>query len=378
MGLTLALGALLVASSAYYAAALAAIAGFRRRPPLEADATASGVGVSVLKPAVGAGDEFAEFLRSHAAQDHSDFEILVGTRPGDTDAREATRTVQAEFPESRIEIIECPEASRGCNGKVEVLERLAQRASKAVWVVTDADIRVPPRYLRTICAELSSPNMGLVTCLYRAEAGSGLASRLEGLRIDTEFPCEVLLARRLQGMRFALGATLAFRRETLARIGGFNSLRGFMGDDYILGARVASEGLRVEVSSIPVSTRSRRDDGLTQVWGRQLRWSRTIRKQRPAGHAGLVVTFAMGWCCLALLVQPETLWPLAVVSAASRLAAGVASASLVDATGTARNLWLLPLADIAASVTWIGSYFGNTVTWAGKPLKLGRGGQILG
>lgn len=377
MVLTLVLGTLIALSGAYYAAALAAMAGFRRRPPPDTGTSDSRTGVSVLKPAPDAGPEFADLLRSHAAQDHPDFEILVGVAPADSDAAQAARMVRDEFPALRIEIVECPGGSSGCNEKADILERLAARAEKPVWVVTDADIGVPSHYLQAVCAELAPPGTGLVTCLYRGEAGDGLASRLEAVRIDSEFPAQVLMARWLQGMRFALGSTLAFHRETLARLGGFQRLRGFVGDDYVLGSMVASEGLTVDVSSITVSTRAHRNDGPAQVWERQLRWSRTIRKQRPAGHAGLVVTFATVWCCAALLVQPSTLWPLALTGAALRLAGGAMSSALVRSKRPLRTLWLLPGADIAAFAIWICSYFGNTVSWGGKRLRLGAEGRIL-
>lgn len=377
MVLALVLGTLVAVSCAYYAAALAAMAGFRRQPSPAAGTSDPQTGISVLKPAADAGPEFADLLRSHAAQDYPDFEILVGIAPGDSVAAEAACTVRDEFPALRIEIVECPDGSPGCNGKAEVLARLAERAEKPVWVVTDADIRVPSHYLRTVCADLDLPGTGLVTCLYRGEAGAGLASRLEAVRIDTEFPAQVLVARSLQGMRFALGSTLAFRRETLARLGGFQRLRGFVGDDYVLGAMVASEGLTVDISSIAVSTQAHRNDGPAKVWERQLRWARTIRKQRPAGHAGLVVTFATVWCCAALLAQPSTLWPLATAGAALRLAAGAMSGTLVKSKRPLRNLCLLPAADLAAFAIWICSYFGNTVSWGSRRLRLGSGGRIL-
>ncbi len=377
MDLTLTLGALIAASITYYAAALLAMARFRRRPRPEAQSPEASAGVSLLKPAVEAGATFSELLRSHAAQDHPDFEILVGVRPGDSETRNATRAVRDEFPSLRIEIVDCPEGSSLGNDKANVLERLARRASKPVWVVSDADIWVPKHYLRTLCAELGPMDTGLVTCLYRGEASGGLASRLEAVRIDTEFPALVLVAEWLQGMRFGLGSTLALRRETLQKLGGFQSIRGFVGDDYVLGAMVAAAGQRVEVSSLAVATRANLGDTTPQVWDRQLRWSRTIRKQRPAGHAGLIFTFATVWCGLAVLVQPAALWPLAALGAASRLAAGLMSARLVGSAGSIRNLWLAPAADIAAFAIWACSYFGATVSWAGRRMRLGPGGRIL-
>lgn len=352
------------------------MAGFRRRPLAGADSSRPLPGASLLKPAVEPGPAFGDLLRSHAAQDHPDFEILVGIRPGDKEAAGAVERVQAEFPNRRIAVVECPEQGPRLNGKAEVLERLAQHSSNPVWVVTDADIRVPRHYLRTVCTELDTPGTGLVTCLYRGEPRGGLASRLEAIRIDTEFPAQVLLARRLQGVRFALGATLAFRRQTLERLGGFRPLKGFVGDDYTLGAMVAGEGLGVKLSSVPVATRTGQGDGPGQVWDRQLRWSRTIRKQRPAGHAGLAVSFATVWCCLALVVAPAALWPLAALAAALRIAAAVMSARTVGSVAVARDLWLVPFADIAAFTVWVCSYFGNEVKWAGRRMRIGPGGRI--
>lgn len=377
MVLTLVLGALAAASGAYYWAATAATAGFRRRPPPGSCSLASLPGVSLLKPTTDPDPGFLDLLRSHAAQDHPEFEIIVGLRPGDRETAAAVRRIRALFPGLRILGVECPSGSGGLNDKVQALERLAEHASKPVLVVNDADVRVPQGYLRTICRELGAAGTGLVTCLYRGEAEGGLAARLEALRINTEFPAQVSLARRLQGMRFGLGATLAFRRETIERLGGFRSLREFVGDDYLLGARIAASGLRVEVSSVPVVTRTGPNDGPRRVWDRQLRWSRTIRKQRPAGHAGLAVSFATVWCGLALLAQPASLWPIAALALAARLAAAVASTRIVGSSEAVRSLWLVPLADVAAFAVWVFSYFGNEVQWAGRRIRLGAGGRIL-
>ncbi len=377
MHLTLALGALVVASVIYYGAALIAmVRSWRRTHPATGPHGAT-VGVSLLKPAVGAGPTFLDLLRSHAVQDHPDFEILIGVGPGDSAARDAARAIQAEFPTLRVETVDCPEEDSRQNGKAMVLERLAQRASKPVWVVTDADIRVPQGYLRVLCSELGRPNTGLVTCLYRGESNGSMASRLEAARINTEFPAQVLLAQWLQGLRFALGSTLAIHRDTLRDLGGFGALRQHVGDDYRLGAMVAAGGQRVEVSALPVAMRSERGNGTANVWDRQLRWSRTIRKQRPAGHAGLVITFATVWSALAVLLQPAALWPLAVLGLTSRMAAGAVSARLVGRAPVGRDLLLVPIADIAAFAVWACSYCGSSVNWAGRQMRLGSGGRIL-
>ena len=374
---TLPLGGLIAVSCAYSLAALVAIGRFRRRPLPSLLAPADCPGVSILKPAAGAGPEFEDLLRSFATQEHPDFEILVGVGSADEEVREAVRIIQAEFPHLRIVAVNCPERSTGCNEKVEALETLALHARKPVWVISDADIRVPSEYLRAICTDLGRPNAGLATCLYRARTGSGLASRLERLWINAEFPCQVLLARWLQGTRFALGATLAFKRETLEEIGGFGTIRQFIGDDYQLGNRIAATGLAVKISSVVVVTELPSHDGWRDVWGRQLRWSRTIRMQRPVGHAGLFVGLGSIWALLAMIVAPTTLWPLAVTAFCLKAATAALASSQVGCGGIARRLWLLPACDLASGAVWLWSFAGRTVEWADRAIRLGSGGRIL-
>lgn len=377
MDLTLPLGGLVAVSCAYSLSALVAVGRFRRRPLPDLLAPPDCPGVSILKPAAGAGPEFVHLLRSFATQEHPDFEILVGAGSTDEEVRNAVRLIQGEFPHLRINAVDCPVRSTGCNEKVEALEALALHAGKPVLVASDADIRVPPGYLRALCTDLGRPRAGLTTCLYRARTGPGLASRLEGFWINTEFPCQVLLSRWLQGTRFALGATMAFKRETLQEIGGFGSIRQFIGDDYQLGNRIAATGLAVKISSVVVVTELPSNDGWREVWRRQVRWSRTIRMQRPMGHAGLFVGFGSIWAILAMVVAPSTLWPLALAALALRAATAVNASSQVGCGGIARSFWLLPACDLASLAVWLWSFAGRTVEWAERAIRLGSGGRIL-
>lgn len=372
-----AVGLLAAASCAYYLAAVLVLWRHSRAQRGAPPAPRSKPGITILKPAAGARADFVDLLRSHAAQDYPDFEILVGVGGHDSPARAAVRKLQADFPRARIQLVDCPAPAAGYNGKVEALLELARHASKPVWVLSDADIEVPAGYLASLSAELQAPNTGMVTCLYRAEPDASLLTRLEACRINTEFPAQVLLAKGLQGVRFGLGSSMALRAETLASVGGFRELRNVIGDDYHLGARIAAEGLSVRLSSTPVSTRLSRGATWRQSWRRQLRWSKTIRKQRPLGHFSLALTFAVPWSVLALLTEPGTLWPLAAAALSLRLLAGGSAARLVRAQGSSRSLWLVPAADLCAAAVWLGSLFGNEVWWNGRRLRLGTHGRIV-
>src|SRR5205085_11192397 len=120
------------------------------------------------------------------------------------------------------------------------------------------------------------PAVGLVTCLYRGVAAETLGSRLEALGISTDFCPGILIARKLEGIRFGLGSTLAFRRKDLHALGGFESLVDYLADDYEVGRRIAELGLKIELSESVVETHLPQYT-FREFLQHQLRWARTIR-----------------------------------------------------------------------------------------------------
>ena len=116
-------------------------------------------------------------------------------------------------------------------------------------VMSDSDIRVTPQMLSTLAAEFADPRLGLATCPYCAVPGRSLWSTLEAVGLNTEFIGGVLVARMLDGMKFAIGPTIAARRETLDRIGGFDAVKDFLAEDFVLGKLAAEHGFGVILSS---------------------------------------------------------------------------------------------------------------------------------
>ena len=72
--------------------------------------------------------------------------------------------------------------------------------------------------------------------------GRSFWSTLEAVGLNTEFIGGVLVARMLDGMKFALGPTIAARRETLARIGGFDAVKDYLAEDFVMGKLAAERG----------------------------------------------------------------------------------------------------------------------------------------
>jgi ceramide glucosyltransferase len=353
----------------------------RRRPPVVNQDFAPSV--SVLKPLKGYDPGMYEAFAGHCRQTYSgDYEILFGVSSLDDPSVAAVHQLQAEFPEHNIQLILCPE-KLGLNGKISNVVQLAARAQYDYLIVNDSDIHVSPNYLSRILCGFAAPEkgkpVGLVTAPYKGIAHRTLGSRLEALGIATDFFPGVLTSFMIEGgIRFGLGSTLAVSRSALAAIGGFAPLADSLADDYELGQRIAAAQYSVHLSREVVSTAVPAYN-LKGFFAHQLRWARGVRDARPAGYAGLILTYALPWAILNAIANGLSLSSLALLSlilaARITVALGIGIGILHDRQ-VLRDLWLLPLRDFCALWIWIWSFAGNTVTWRGEAFELKNGKLI--
>ena len=357
-----------LASAVYWLLVIVAAVRWRRSP---AGAPAASPPVSILKPVHGRDPHFYEAIRSHALQDYPQYEILFGiSRPDDAAADDIRRLI-AEFPERHIRLIIA--STKMPNAKVGVLADLAAEARYPLLLINDSDITVAPDYLRRVTAALERPATGLVTCLYRARSET-TPGRWEALGVATEFVPSVLVARMLGSVEFALGSTMLLRANDLGRIGGFAAIGEYLADDYQLGRRIRSLGLRVEFAPAVVETNL---GGVTwgEVWRHQLRWTRSIRVSRPGGYCGYLVTHATFWSLVAIATGT---WPAGLAALAIRLLAGirVAGGVLLDSAAVRRAFWI-PFRDLWGFAIWVCGLAGGPVEWRGISIRLSPDGKII-
>jgi ceramide glucosyltransferase len=364
-------------SLVYYALCLWSAAGFLRAVKLADKSvrpTTFYASVSILKPLKGTDPEMYENFRSHCVQDYPEYEIIFGVSDPDDPAIALVKQLKSEFPQRAIQLIVCPKRL-GTNIKVSNLAQMLSQARHDYLIVNDSDIRVAPDYLSRVLAPLADSKTGLVTCLYRGVANSSLGSHLEALGISTDFCPGVLVAQRLEGVKFALGSTMAFRRRDLAAIGGFESLADYLADDYHLGNRIAAMGLKVELSQVVVETFLPRYS-MSEFLDHQLRWARAVRDSRFWGYVGLGITFGLIWALLTLILAAGALWAwgLFALTAVMRFAVAifVGGRALRD-RNILRWLPLIPLRDAVALLVWLMSFAGHTVSWRGDVFKLEAG-----
>jgi len=354
----------------------AAVLSYRRRAArLPAAGAHPQPAFSILKPLRGLDDGLDENLRSFFRQDYPEFEILLGIDTEDDPALPVAEAVRREFPNVPSRILVTGESPYR-NPKDYSLERMAAEARHDILVMSDSDIRVGPEMLRTLAAEFADPELGCLTCPYRAVPGSSFWTRLEALGMNTEFMAGVLVARLVEGMKFGVGPTMVMRRKALEAIGGFSRVKDSYIDDFLLGRYAAEAGFRTELSAYVIEHRI----GSQPFWKNikhRVMWQRGTRFSRPAGYYGQVFTFPIP-TALPLLLAAPSWWPLAALAAAARYVAAwaVAGPALRDPLFR-RWWWLLPLQDVVSWLSWLAAFFGNTIVWRGRRYRLGAEGRLI-
>lgn len=330
--------------------------------------------MSVLKPLAGVDEGLEENLRSFFEQKYEGFEILFAVRSASDPAIAVAERLRGQYPSIPSRLIVTGEPPYP-NAKVYSLDRMLAAAEHDLIVMADSDVHVDPLLLATLAAEFADPGVGMITCPYRAAPGPSFWSTLEAIGLNTEFIGGVLVARMLDGMKFALGPTIAARRETLAAIGGFDAVKDFLAEDFVMGNRAAELGHGVILSSYVIEHRIGSQGFLANAKHR-LRWNRSTRRSRPWGYIGQVFTNPLPPALLLWAARPEW-WPVVAATAVLRAAAGFATAgvALRDPL-TARLWWLVPLQDIASFLAWLGGFFGNTIVWRGRRYYLRADGRF--
>jgi ceramide glucosyltransferase len=331
--------------------------------------------ISILKPLCGLDEGLEENLRSFFVQDYPDYEVLLGLHRRDDPAAALAVKIMGEYAGRVKARLIITGESPIPNGKAYSLNRLVREASHDLLVMSDSDVRVKPCLLAHLAQEFQQNSVGLITCPYLAVPGRSLWSRLEAVGMNTELLGGVLVARMIEGMRFALGCTVAVRRNVLDDMGGFGYLQDFLAEDFVIGHRAAELGHAVLLSSCVIEHRIG-SQGLLDNLGHRLRWARSTRRSRPAGYWGQVFTYPLPWALL-LWATWHVTWPLLPLTLALRAAAAMATARYVLRDPiTSRQWWLLPLQDVLGLLVWISGFVGDTIIWRDRKCTVLPDGRL--
>jgi ceramide glucosyltransferase len=336
--------------------------------------------VTIFKPVHGMEEQLAANLESFFQQDYPDYEIIFGARDLENPAAQIAEQVRARYSKipSRMILSGAPEWP---SAKVFSLDKMIAASSRSYFIISDSDVRVAPDFLRNTIPPLLDTKVGLVTCMYRGIPARDFWSTLEALGLSVEMSSGVMVADMMEGMRFALGPAMAVRRDAIDAIGGISAVKDYYSDDFELGNRIWAREYEVVLSHHIVrnvlTSRS-----ASRTLGDQLRWMKSTRYSRPAGHAGTGLTFAMPFGILGLISGAALgNWRLGaglfVLAVANRMIQ-----SIVVGWSIARDpraiwlCWLYPLRDLFGFVAWMLSYLSRDFFWRGEMYRFGKGGKI--
>ena len=337
--------------------------------------------LSLLKPLHGAEPGLETHLATFFEQDYPQYEILFCTRTADDAGLAIARRVAARYLKIPAKFLFTGDPPY-INAKVRSMELMEEAAAHDILVISDSDVRVSAHYLRAVALPFADPRVGGITCPYRGVAAEGgLWSRLEAVGMSVEMTSGVLAARMMEGMQFTLGPTMAFRRETIRRMGGFRVTADYCADDFVLGNETFKLGETVVLSHYAIDHMVI-NASLVQSLKHQVRWMKSTRFSRPKGHFGTALTFSMPFGLLGLVAGIASHHValgilLFVWGVASRWTLSLAVGNWVVGDRNWFNLLVLyPIRDLMGFLFWTASYLSDKILWRGRVFQLLPGGKM--
>ena len=330
--------------------------------------------LSNLKPVKGVDPGAYENFASLCRQDYPHFELLFCVDADNTAILEVLEKLKGDFPERSIRVL-IGSGRIAPNDKVAKLVRLVEEAKYEVLVINDSDVRARPDYLRTVVRPLADPQVGAVTLPYVSLGEHTFADQLQSVGMYSDFYPGVFVARQLDGIKFALGPTIATTRSQLQRFGGYASIENAPGDDLLVGRLIAGQGSRVELLQYAVETVAD-FSSFRELFQKRLRWIVVMRYMRRWGHLGLGLTQALPWTIVAICLAPSAtlrLTYLALYFLLRAVLTWLIAGYGFKRTSIWRKLLLIPVWDVLAFFIWCTSFARRSVHWRGEDYYIRRG-----
>jgi dolichol-phosphate mannosyltransferase len=338
-----------------------------RRASAAADAGA----VSILVPVLDEAQRLSACLDALVTVEPLVGEIVV-VDGGSTDSTLALAQAAARH-ESRVRVVAAGRAPADWNGKVWGLAAGAAAANpRATWLLTiDADVLVQPGLATALWSTARARHVRLLS----AAAPQHVAEPLDGLLHPALLTTLVYRFGRPNTVTSdvavvqANGQCCLLRRDLLAELGGFESVRASLNEDVTLARRAAAQGDSVGFFEAPGRLDVTMYTSAAETWRN---WPRSLAlRDRYAGWAGWLGLLEV--LAVQALPLPQVLWGppgasrrLAIAWLALRLGllAGIARAY----PGRPPTYWLSPLLDLPAALAVCASALRRHHVWRGRPL----------
>ena len=333
--------------------------------------------ITILKPVCGLDHDAYQNFASFCTQSYPQYQIIFAVGDRLDPVINVIQQIIKDFPLVDIELVQSDRLI-GTNYKISNLANALPKAKYEFLVLADSDVRVDSAYLHNLVQPLVNPEVGAVTCLYRPIM-QGWVATLEAVGISTEYLASVLVANQLEGLKFALGPTIAMRKTVLKEIGGFEAIADYLADDYQIGYLTAKAGYKVVLSPYIINHLISTDN-FQDFFNRQVRWAYCTKVSRPLGYLGLFFTQGTATSLIFLVLSGGSGWgwlALAIAWTSRMVLAWVVGVWGLKDSSASKFLWLVPIRDLLSFGIWIYSWFSNTMNWRGRELQLSSEGKLI-
>ena len=216
---------------------------------------------SIVVPAFNEAVGIERAVRSLAASDYADFEVIVVDDGSDDGTGDIVRSLELEC----VSVLSQPNT-----GKPAALNRGIEAARSDVIVTVDGDTVFEPGTLRELVQPFRDPAVGAVAGNTKVGNRSGLLGRWQHIEYVMGFNLDRRLYDLLRCMPTVPGAIGAFRREALVDIGGISGATLAEDTDVTIG--IGRAGWRV-VYAEEARAWTEAPASLAALWRQRYRWS---------------------------------------------------------------------------------------------------------
>lgn len=225
-------------------------------------------------------------------------------------------------------------------------------------------------------------NVGLVSNLIRAGGNGSLGAIFENLYINTFIAGGISSLYCLFKHPCVVGKSLSFRKNYLENIGGFDIVKDYLAEDYIMGMKFKQAGKKVVISDYLVNSNTNKRT-IKQFFGRNIRWEQMRLKMAGFLYFLDLLVNPVLFALIYALINGfnKSTGELFILILMLKIILDTLIGTRIDPHSTQFtyrfSVYLLgPVKDLILAVIWFIPFFKNKVSWGGKNFKLGKNTQL--
>lgn len=327
--------------------------------------------ITILKPLKGIDDGLEDNLRSFFKLDYPYFEIIFGMETYRDPAFEIVRKLQNEFKAVKSKLV-VNDFAIGLNPKVNNMYNMYPSAMGEYIFINDSNTRVESDFLKKLTLEFDTENVGLVTATIRGVGAKNLTSIWENLHLNTFVAPNVFIAKIFANISIVIGKSILIPKRVLDEIGGFNVLKNYLAEDFMLGVKVKEAGYEIKTSLTMVDNVNE-NISFQRFLNRHSRWAK-MRRNIDIKHYLLEWFSNPIFASLIMMFYLHNTDGYLVFSSVAllKIAHDYYIMKLMKSDFNWHNIFAVPFKDLAIALIWFTPFFSYKVKWRENKIKIGK------